>query len=96
MYVAAVSRVLDAHPRVRLVLSSHTHANCATWHGERVHVTTSAAIEVPFEVRLIRFGPTAIRIETLPAIPTPEDVHADEAKVWVSGQPEDRTIEIPL
>jgi len=96
LYVAAVSRVLDDHPRVRLVLSGHTHVNCATWHGRRVHVTTAAAIEVPFEVRLIRFGPKRIRIETLPAIATPEGVEYDETKAWVGGQPEDRTIEIPL
>ena len=96
MYVAAVCRVLDGHPRVRLVLGGHTHVNCATWHGSRVHVTTAAAIEVPFEVRLIRFGPRAIRIETPRAIAAPDGVCYDETKAWVNGQPQDRTIEITL
>jgi len=93
-YAEDLGRLLDAHPRVRLVLAGHNHATCAVAHGERVHLSTSSAIEVPFEVRLVRFGPRGLGVETLAAIARPPDADYDETARWVNGLPEDRTVEV--
>lgn len=93
-YAASLGRLLDHHPRVRLVLAGHSHVTCAARRGGRVHLSTSAVIEAPFEVRLVRFSRDAIRVETVPAIPMPADAAYDAQKAWVNGRPEDRTVEI--
>lgn len=58
-YVKPIMERLDRHPRARLVLSGHCHAQCATWHGERLHLSASALNESPFELRLIELHPGA-------------------------------------
>jgi 3',5'-cyclic AMP phosphodiesterase CpdA len=93
-YSASLNKVLDAHPRTKLVLSGHNHVNCATAYPRRHHLTTASISEVPFELRLIRFSPGSLRVETLPAIQKPPDSRYDQNKAWANGRPEDRTIDM--
>lgn len=91
-YSAAIEDVLDRHPRVKLVLSGHSHVNFSVARGGRVHLTSTSLIEPPFEMRLIRVGRNSMEIETLPVIPSPENVVYLPEFAWVNGRPQDRVL----
>ncbi len=93
-YAEALNRVLDRHPRVKLVLAGHNHVTSAARHGGRVHLSTSAITEPPFEFRLIRLSPNGLRIETVAAIGMTPEVEYLKEKAWVNGRASDRAIEL--
>ena len=91
-YAAALNGVLDRHPRVKLVFTGHNHVTCATRHGNRVHVSTSAVVEPPFEVRLVRIARTSLDVQTVAVMPMTPEILYDPKRSWVNGRPCDRTI----
>jgi 3',5'-cyclic AMP phosphodiesterase CpdA len=93
-YADALNQVLDRHQRVKLVLSGHNHVTSAARHGGRVHTSTSAITEPPFEFRLIRATPRSLRMETLAAIPMDGGIEYLKEKSWVNGRPSDRTVSL--
>lgn len=91
-YAEQLNRLLDNYPRVKLVLSGHNHVHTATIHSGRIHLTTAALLEAPFELRLIECAERSVHVETVPVIPLPAGVQYDSARAWVNGQAVDRTI----
>ncbi|HOX38900.1 MAG TPA: metallophosphoesterase [Candidatus Brocadiia bacterium] len=88
---------INSHPQVRLVLSGHCHATCATRDGGCVLLTTSAFFEPPFQVRVITVSEGQIEATIAYPIDIGDlDVRIDEGKRWSAGQWEDWTARIPI
>ena len=91
-YAAALSRVLDKHPRVRLVLTGHCHATCAVRAGERLVITTGAFCEPPFHYRLIEIKNASIAVTTHAAVdPAAIGAEMNPDNAWSTGRESDRT-----
>ena len=82
-YCQKVNEILDRHERVKLVASGHFHCttNPVTPSG-RMHLTTAAFTEAPFQVRLVEIYSDRMTIETHqlhqpgdPVSPRPERRH---------------------
>ena len=95
-YVAALSPVLDRHPRVRLVLTGHNHVTFAARHGRRVHLSTGSLSEYPCAVRLINLASVAITVTTHALLPAAPGVAAQTEKLWALGRESDRTLTLPV
>lgn len=93
-FVRPILDLLERSPRVRLVLTGHCHVQCITDHTGRLHVSSSAFAETPFEVRLIELE-AGSAILTTHALTAPANAPMpDPAKMWVLGQPQDRAARI--
>lgn len=86
--------VLDRHPRVKLVLSGHNHVNNIAVVNGRTHLTTSSLIEPHFELRLLRFTPNSVRIETVAAMEMPSESPYVAERAWIHGRECDRYCEL--
>lgn len=93
-YAKSLTAVLEAHPRVGLLLAGHCHATCAIRHGHRVHAMTAALGEVPFQSRLIDVRDGTIRVETAEIAPGPEGLALNGERAWTSGRPGDRAFAV--
>lgn len=93
-YAARLESVLNRHHRVKLVLAGHCHVNCATQREGRLHLSTSATLEPPFEVRVIRLAPRSAIVETIPLLPMTAEIQWLSQQAWISGQVCDRTIRL--
>jgi len=93
-YRQSMYRVLDRHPRVKLVLTGHNHATCATIRGGRVHLSLSSIIEPPFEFLVIQVGPRSLAMDTVAAITMPSGTVYKGDMAWVNGRPSDRSIRL--
>lgn len=93
-YAGGLEAVLSRYRRVKLLLTGHNHVNCATPHPGRLHLSTSATLEPPFEVRLIRLRASSLQVETVPLLPLTGEVQWLPQQAWISGQAEDRTVEL--
>lgn len=94
-YTDAITAILAAHPRVKLVLTGHCHATCATRHGGYTHLSLAALSEVPCQYAIIDATVNGIRVE-LRRLPVLADAPAfDHAKAWVVGRDSDRALNLP-
>lgn len=96
-FAVRINALLDRFPLVRLVLSGHCHATCATRHGDRVNLTTAAFCEPPFEARIIEIDNSSIFVRTFSPLETlPSDVAFNEDVAWTTGRPDDRVLSVRL
>lgn len=96
---AELDRVLNRHPHLRLVLAGHWHVTWSAQRLNRVHLTTAAATEFPFDVRLIEVHDDQISVTThhlIPASDAPEGIEWDASRSWASGSRDDRETSLPL
>jgi len=92
-YTQPLSALLDRHPRLRLVLSGHSHV-CFTQHiGNRIESSTAAFTESPCDVRLIDVAPGSITVRT-DALHPPGIRPMDQSRAWVGGDDGDRAFEL--
>ena len=92
-----VNEVLDRHENIKLVLSGHCHATCMTRHGGRVHLTTSAFCEPPFQVRLVSITNHEIEVRTVCPVDYEQlGVCVNEENRWSFGRADDLGVSIPL
>lgn len=95
-YTLPFKAVLDRHAHCRLVLCGHCHVTASVAHGPRMHVTTGAFCEAPFQVRLLEVGQRAIGVSTVTMGPTPDGLNIDPARAWTLGEKADRQFVLPL
>ena len=63
-FTNSIISLLDRHKNVKLVLAGHCHATCLTQHKQRVHLTTSAFSEPPFQLRQVSISDDKISVIT--------------------------------
>jgi hypothetical protein len=96
-YTQPIFDLLNRFPNVKLVLSGHCHATCLTRHGSRVHLTTSAFCEPPFQVREISIEYNIIRVRTICPVDYEQlQVVCQSENRWSFGRECDLTVIIPL
>lgn len=84
-YTSALQNVLAKYPRVKLLLTAHCHATCATPHGSYTHLSLAAISEVPNQYALVDVGPNGVEVSVKHLVLT-TDVQFNTAKAWVSGR----------
>lgn len=96
-YPTRLNAVLDKHPHCRLVLTGHCHVTTAAGHGQRVHLTTGALGEAPYEFRLLEVTERVIAVstETLDVADRPAPA-VDPERAWALGEPQDRQFLLPV
>ncbi len=96
-HVKKIRAFIEAHRRIRLVLSGHCHATCKTYDNRCVHLTTAAYFEPPFQVRIITVGEATIDVTVAhPVDVNRYPVRIDEKKLWSAGRWQDWTVSVPL
>ena len=96
-YTQPIINLLNRFPNVRLVLSGHCHATCLTRHGNRVHLTTSAFCEPPFQIRAITINKNVIRVRTISPVDYKQlQVVCHSENLWTFGRNYDLTVNIPI
>ena len=94
-FVEPILSVIDSHRNVKLVLGGHCHASCLTPHDRRIHLTTSAFCEPPFQIRSILIEDETIKVRTF----SPVDyrglgVTFRDERAWSAGRTEDVSADI--
>ncbi|MFA5865887.1 MAG: metallophosphoesterase [Phycisphaerae bacterium] len=96
-YAEKMAQFVVEHPQIKLVLSGHCHATCRTYQNGCVHLTTSAFVEPPFQVRTITITENAFDVTTTCFV----DIEAytpsiNRQKLWTAGGWSDWCIHIPF
>ena len=96
-FSGTVLDLVRRRPRIRCVLSAHSHVNMHVIREGAHFVTAGAFPETPFEFKLFEVGPEVLKMSTVSLVSqvgfTPE---YDHAKAWVQGREQDRQFEEPL
>jgi calcineurin-like phosphoesterase family protein len=96
-YTQPIINLLNQSPNVKLVLSGHCHATCLTRHGNRVHLTTSAFCEPPFQIREITIEDNMIRVRSINPVDYEQlQVVCHSENLWSFGKDCDLTVNIPI
>ena len=80
-----------------MVLSGHCHVSCRTHDNHCLHLTTSAYVEPPFQVRVITLTDRALDAGVaLPVELARYHPVMNEDKLWTAGNGIDRRVHLPL
>lgn len=93
-YSRKLNEIFDRHDRVKLVASGHFHCTTDRKTGERLHVTTAAFSEAPFQVRLIEISRTKLQVKTDQLYQTGDPVCPDPAKNHLNGYGQEYTLDV--
>jgi 3',5'-cyclic AMP phosphodiesterase CpdA len=89
-YAEEVKALLQRHRRLRLVLSGHCHAACATpLSGSCTHLSATSLTEVPFQFPLVEVSPRGVSVRT-EQLGLSGGAAMNSEKAWVMGRGADR------
>jgi len=88
-----VKEIIMLDPRIKCVLSGHSHINTNVRRDGVYYVTASSLTEVPFEFKLIEVDSTMLKISTIPLAPYVSfSYEYNYDRTYVQGREKDRMV----
>jgi hypothetical protein len=93
-YSRKLHEIFDKHDRVKIVASGHFHCTTTNQVGGRLHLTTAAFSEAPFQVRLLEVTHSKITVKTVELHDPSDRVAPVQSKRHLNGT--NQEFSIPL